>query len=110
MNLKSKLTLLLRYAWYTREAWIWTTALVFLALNTPSGNHYSFCLFHNIGIPFCPGCGIGRSITLFFHGDFHGSFMCHPLGIPAVILLISRIYSILRKQVNYSEILKTSLS
>jgi len=101
--MKNKFTSGLLLFWRTKEAWIWLVALAFLASSNPSGQHYSFCLFNNLGIPFCPGCGLGRSITLLFNGDVKQSFLCHPLGIPAVILLFSRIFTVLRNSIQQIE-------
>ena len=48
------------------------------------------CLFSLVGIDNCPGCGLGKSISMIFHGDFVGSFNAHPLGIPAILLIVKR--------------------
>ncbi len=83
------------------EAIIWTSALVFLALSNPStDNHFTFCLFNNLGIGFCPGCGIGHSISHIFRLEFYESFISHPLGIPAFIILIFRIIQLTREQIS----------
>jgi len=101
--MKTKIITPLLLFWRSKEAWIWLVALIFLASNHPGGHHYSFCLFNNLGISFCPGCGIGRSITLFFNGSIKDSFLCHPLGIPAVILLSARIYNVLKNSIQQIE-------
>ena len=86
------------------EAVIWITALVLLAFAPINGEHYSLCVFHNLGIGFCPGCGLGHSITYFFHGDFEASFYAHPMGIPAIGILIFRIFSIFKQNKKYQPI------
>jgi hypothetical protein len=58
--------------------------------------HYSFCVFKFLGLKFCPGCGLGHSISYLFHGDIPASFSAHPLGIFAVIVLMCRIYNLFR--------------
>lgn len=73
------------------ELTVWITALISLAVMQPSDDHFSFCIFHFFGIDFCPGCGLGHSISYLFHGDLSGSFSAHPLGIFAVIILLFRI-------------------
>jgi hypothetical protein len=79
------------------EAWIWLFGLFFLACVTPSGDpHYSFCLFKNLGISFCPGCGLGRSISLLLHGQVLQSIHAHPLGIIALPILMHRIVVLFR--------------
>jgi hypothetical protein len=45
-----------------------------------------------MGITWCPGCGIGHAISWLIHGDLAKSFHAHWLGVPALILIIYRIY------------------
>ena len=79
------------------EAWFWFTAIVVLAFTNPmSEGHASLCLFKNIGFPFCPGCGLGHSIAWLFRGEFVKSFQAHPLGIPAVAILLTRSFNLLK--------------
>jgi hypothetical protein len=85
--------------WRRKEAVIWISALIFLAFSNPAVHHYSICPLDNLGISYCPGCGLGRSIGYFFRFDFKSSFLAHPLGIPAVFLLIFRSVKILIKPV-----------
>lgn len=78
------------------ELTIWITGLVLLAIMDPATTdvHYSFCLFKFIGIKFCPGCGLGHSISYIFHGDIKASFSAHPLGVFALIIIILRIWKL----------------
>ena len=79
------------------EITFWTTALLLLALMpTSTDSHYSFCIFKLVGFKFCPGCGLGHSISYLFHGDVTASFSTHPLGIFAVIVILIRIYKLFR--------------
>ncbi|UII32956.1 DUF2752 domain-containing protein [Fulvivirga ulvae] len=77
------------------EALIWLTALIALAL-LPAGTHthFSFCPLSNLGFEFCPGCGLGRSVSQAFHGQFKASFASHPLGLFAIIILSYRIITL----------------
>jgi len=97
MNTKQypKLKYFLRIAWQSREAAIWITALVLLAsmdISDLSG-HASLCPFHALGLGYCPGCGLGRSIALIFNGQFANAWDMHPIGIIAIPLLLWRIIS-----------------
>ncbi len=75
------------------EAFIWISGLVVLALYNPGEDrHISLCLFNALGFKFCPGCGLGRSLALFMHGEFYRSFQIHPLGPFALAILVYRIY------------------
>jgi len=79
---------------YTKyfELIFWIFALVLLAAMKPTTDpHYSFCIFKMLGLSFCPGCGLGHSISYLFHGDIQASFSAHPLGIFAVAVILTRI-------------------
>ena len=77
------------------ELTAWIMGLVLLAFMNPgTDTHYSFCLFKFIGIKYCPGCGLGHSISYLFHGNFKASFNAHPLGLFAVIVILLRIYKL----------------
>lgn len=81
------------------EATVWILALVLLATMSPVNDHSSLCPLKNVGISFCPGCGLGHSIAWLFRGEIVASFKAHPLGPFAVIVIISRIVHLLRKNV-----------
>lgn len=86
------------------EAIFWFTALCLLALLNPASGHVSLCPFYNAGLTFCPGCGLGRSINLFFHGEMLASFHHHPLGFFAVIILSFRIVDLTKQYLkNYGQ-------
>jgi hypothetical protein len=85
-----------------REVVIWITGLILL----PFAYHtdgISICPFHNLGLTFCPGCGLGKSIVYIFHLDFYNSFDAHPLGIPALLIILHRIYTLLKYSHSLSE-------
>ena len=85
------------WLWQKKEALIWIFALAFLAISNPAVHHYTLCPLDNLGISYCPGCGLGRSIGYFFRLEIESSFLAHPLGIPAVFLFIFRSVKILIK-------------
>ncbi len=101
----SKLKIFLRY--FPLEGYIWISALLILFLINTDSVHFSLCPFYNLGIDFCPGCGLGRSIHHFMNLDFVGSFNIHPLGGLAFLILLFRIYSMGK---NSMQKLKTQLS
>ncbi|MCX6826555.1 MAG: DUF2752 domain-containing protein [candidate division Zixibacteria bacterium] len=80
-----------------RELLFWAAALTAPVFIDPMKPHFSFCLFKNIGIDFCPGCGLGRAMALFYRGDIAGSFLCHPLGIIGVGVILFRIITLIYK-------------
>ncbi|MDO9511663.1 MAG: DUF2752 domain-containing protein [Bacteroidales bacterium] len=84
--------------WRNLEAIIWITAFILFAFaSTDFIDSATICPFHSLGWAYCPGCGLGRSIILLFHGQFRNSFEMHPLGIPAVLILSWRIVTLLYK-------------
>ena len=91
----------IRFVRINLEGIIWLAALVSFIFHDPVSMHYTLCPFDNLGFSFCPGCGLGHSISYLFHGEFILSLEAHPLGIFAVVLLTYRIISIFRR--NYSE-------
>jgi hypothetical protein len=79
------------------EALVWIVGLLFLAFSHPDGSsHSSLCIFKNMGFKYCPGCGLGHSISYFLHGEVTRSLQTHPLGIFATVMLVSRIFSLLK--------------
>ena len=76
------------------ELAFWLVALVLLAIANPTEHHFTLCPLANLGFDWCPGCGLGRSITALFHGDINASFAQHWFGIPALLLIAYRIYQL----------------
>jgi hypothetical protein len=83
------------------EAIAWTVGLACLAVLPESSQHISICPFYNLGFDFCPGCGLGRSISFLFHGQYERSFQTHPLALFAVIVLSLRIFQLLKHYKTY---------
>lgn len=79
------------------EVLIWIAALVYLAIYNPYlRTDFTFCPLKNLGFTFCPGCGLGRSISFILHGDLISSFKTHVFGVPALVILIQRIITLVR--------------
>jgi hypothetical protein len=75
------------------ELLTWTSGLLLLAM-FETGEHFTLCPLKNAGWNFCPGCGLGQSISHIFHGQVEASLKTHPLGIFAVIILSFRIINL----------------
>lgn len=82
------------------ELMCWISALVLLATANPHAHHFTLCPLANLGITWCPGCGLGRSISSLFHGDLSASLTHHWFGIPALILICHRIYQLTKQTIN----------
>jgi hypothetical protein len=78
------------------EAAVWLTGLLALACYSPATDaHVCWCVFNRLGLEFCPGCGLGRSVAYALHGDIARSWQAHPLGIFALNVLSYRIVSLM---------------
>lgn len=79
----------------------WLGALLYLALIDPAASdHFQLCVFKWLGFSFCPGCGLGHSVSWLLHGNLVMSWQEHPLGIFALLVLIHRIYILLKNNFN----------
>jgi hypothetical protein len=83
------------------ELIFWIAALAALGFSDPAQTHYVLCPLRLMGFTWCPGCGIGHAIAYLFHGDIRASFHAHWLGIPALGILLYRIYVLAFKHRNY---------
>lgn len=82
------------------EAVLWIIALLYLFFINPYETQtFTLCPFSNLGIEYCPGCGLGRSISFLYHGDFIHSIKTHPLGIAALILILLRIFQLILQSI-----------
>jgi hypothetical protein len=89
------------------ESIIWLSAFIYLLLINPySTNHFSFCIYKFLGFDFCPGCGLGLSISYLFHLDFINSWSSHYLGIPAFIIIMYRIIVLFKLDITELKISK----
>jgi hypothetical protein len=83
----------------SREAWIWIAGLTGLVVLAPSlDNHVTICIPSTLGIDFCPGCGLGASISHLVRGEFAESWASHPLAVPTLAILIGRIIHLFRQE------------
>lgn len=76
------------------ESLIWFVILCIVAVQNPySETHFTLfwpSLFFDIK---SPGFNIGHSMSFFFRGEILKSIDAHILGIPCVLIIISRIIS-----------------
>jgi len=78
------------------ELLFWIGGLTCLAFSNPSESHFTLCPIKNLGFSFCPGCGLGHSISYLFHGEIKASFQHHPLGFFALAVILKRIFQLIR--------------
>ncbi|WP_240618525.1 DUF2752 domain-containing protein [Pedobacter yonginense] len=66
-----------------------------LATTNAHYHHFTLCPLANLGFEnWCPGCGLGRSISHILHGEFSNSFSEHWFGLPALLIILYRIYTL----------------
>jgi hypothetical protein len=82
------------------ELLFWMSALLMLGNAgmdvKADGHHFTLCPLANLGISWCPGCGIGRAITHLLHGQIMESLKYHWFGLPALMIICYRIYTLMK--------------
>ena len=87
--------------WLPLELIVWVAGLIFLAVINPEVvASFDLCLFKKLGLPFCPGCGLGRSVSFLLHGDLVRSLQVHSLGPAAFLILSARIITLSNRLLN----------
>ena len=93
------------------ELLFWLTALLLLGFaEVETGGHkphFTLCPVAYFGMDWCPGCGIGRSISQLLHGNWKESLAQHWFGLPALLILLHRIVVLFRLAVRNNKGLKT---
>ena len=93
--------------YFEPELIFWLVALIYLSLlNVGNHQHFNFCPLHNLGIEWCPGCGLGMSISYLLHGNLLQSFQAHWLGPIALIIILYRIYQLIRNLILRNKIIE----
>ncbi len=88
---------MMRLKYIPLELVFWILALLALAMLNPSDStHLSLCPLHHLGITWCPGCGLGRSIGLLMAGKWKASWEMHPLGVFALVVILIRIVELFK--------------
>lgn len=91
------------------ELIFWIVALVLLAMADThkhgAGPHFTLCPLANMGFDWCPGCGIGRSITQLFHGNYLESLKYHWFGLPALLIICWRIWVLIKMNFKNNKLL-----
>lgn len=78
-----------------KELIFWVLVLLALGVATPEAyghvHHFTLCPLASLGIEWCPGCGLGRSITQVMHGNITESWKHHWFGVPSILIILYRI-------------------
>jgi hypothetical protein len=80
------------------ELIFWAGGLSYLYFINVGEIHFQFCPLSLLGIQFCPGCGIGKSISYLLNFNLIKSFNAHPFGVAALIIITNRILTLIKIQ------------
>jgi hypothetical protein len=94
-----RLSKVINFIFENLELWFWFAGIVFLFFWSPAASHFTLCPISNLGLDFCPGCGLGHAIHYAMWLDFKASFNWHPLGIPALLIILHRIITLTIKRI-----------
>ena len=88
------------------EVVAFSVGLALLAFMDPySTTGPGLCLLENLGFQYCPGDGLGHSISFIFRGDVNSALEANILGPFAIIILGGRIlYLVFINSKNYNKI------
>ncbi|MFN5332606.1 MAG: DUF2752 domain-containing protein [Bacteroidota bacterium] len=70
--------------------------LSILTINTEV-KAFSLCLLHQLGLDWCPGCGLGRAMKLLASGEFQASWQHHPAAGLAYGVIFHRIWVLVKQ-------------
>lgn len=90
---------------YAHFEWMALAGGLMLAASfDPYGSsEFTWCLLEWIGIPWCPGEGLGHSIAFMVRGDIHNSLSSNFMGLPAIIIIGLRTVFLIRSRVTGKE-------
>lgn len=75
------------------EITAFSLGLLLLALMNPeTATGPGLCLLENLGSPYCPGDGLGHSISFIFRGEFNNALEANMLGPFSLVVLSGRIF------------------
>ena len=79
------------------ELVFWIGALIGILFIDPYGaQHFTLCPLENLGFHWCPGCGLGRSMSLLARGEIQASWSMHPLAMLAFGVILHRIWTLIK--------------
>lgn len=79
------------------ELIIWIVSLLAIITINPYSDSFSLCLLDNLGLHWCPGCGLGRAMNLLARGNFLASWEMHPLASLAYVVIFHRIWVLIKQ-------------
>ena len=78
----------------------WVACILAILTINPRSDSFSLCPLDNLGLTWCPGCGLGRAMNLFARGEFLASWEMHPLASLAYAVIFHRIWVLIKQLKN----------
>ncbi len=102
--MSGKIDQTIKFFIHNLEAFVWIAVIIYFAISPlAKAGHFTICPLSLAGFQHCPGCGLGRSIVLFLHGNVSESIAMHPLGIFALSIFIVRIFVVFKSYFRYQK-------
>lgn len=79
------------------ELILWIGSIIAILTINPYSDSFSLCPLHNLGLDWCPGCGLGRAMNLLARGEFKASWEMHPLASLAYGVIFHRIWILIKQ-------------
>lgn len=78
------------------ELIFWMGSIAAILMINPEVEAFSLCPLHNLGIEWCPGCGLGKAMNLLARGEFKASWQLHPAAGLAYGVIFHRIWGLVK--------------
>jgi hypothetical protein len=75
----------------------WVACILAILTINPYSDSFSLCPLDNLGLTWCPGCGLGRAMNLLARGEFLASWEMHPLASLAYAVIFHRIWVLIKQ-------------
>jgi hypothetical protein len=82
------------------ELILWIGSIVAILTINPYSDSFSLCPLDNLGLHWCPGCGLGRGMNLLARGEFLASWEMHPLASLGFGVIFHRIWVLIKQLKN----------
>ena len=79
------------------ELIVWIVSVLAIFTINPYSDSLSLCPLDNLGLHWCPGCGLGRAMNLLARGEFLASWKMHPLASFAYGVIFHRIWVLIKQ-------------
>ncbi|MEY2706223.1 MAG: hypothetical protein RL407_2285 [Bacteroidota bacterium] len=79
------------------ELIFWLGCIVAVLTINPEIEAFSICPLHQLGLEWCPGCGLGKAMNLLARGEVQASWQFHPAASLAYGVIFHRIWVLVKQ-------------